>query len=282
MTAPHLLSRRAIISVSGTNAETFLNGLLTVSVSGIAPNEMRYGALLTPQGKIIADMLVAHEGEAFLFDCDATVAANLLKRLNLFRLRAHVAIEERSDLGVVVFEGMVDPRAPSAPRRRIATRASASEADAAQYHARYHAARIAAGVAEQGVDFVSEDVFPADINMDLVGGIDFKKGCFVGQEVVSRMKRRGNARRRTLRATVAAETPAPSPALPWPVLAGDFEIGMLTSISGDQGLARVRIDRMAEAQAKGEAITANGAPVVFDSPPWLAGELAALKEAKAS
>ena len=276
MPAPHLLSRRAIISVTGTDAETFLNGLLTVSVSGIAPNEMRYGALLTPQGKIIADMLVAREGEAFLFDCDQAIAANLLKRLNLFRLRAHVAIEENRDMGVVVFDGMVDPRSPSAPRRRIVARASASEADPTQYHA----SRIAAGIAEQGVDFAAEEVFPADINMDLVGGIDFKKGCFVGQEVVSRMKRRGNARRRTLRATVAAGTPAPSPALPWPVLAGDFEIGMLTSISGDQGLVRVRIDRMAEAQAKGEQITANGAPVVFDNPPWLAGELAALKEAK--
>jgi tRNA-modifying protein YgfZ len=271
MTASHLLSRRAIISVSGTDAEAFLNGLLTVSVSGIAPSEMRYGALLTPQGKIIADMLVAYEGEAFLLDCDGAIAANLLKRLNLFKLRAHVVIEERGDLGVVVFDGMVDPRAPLAPRRRIVPRASAIEADAAQYHA----ARISAGIADQGVDFGPEEVFPADINMDLLGGVDFKKGCFVGQEVVSRMKRRGNARRRTLRATIAADTPAPSP-----ILANGFEIGMLTSISGDQGLARVRIDRMAEAQAKGEAITTNGAPLVFDDPPWLAGELAALKEAK--
>jgi folate-binding protein YgfZ len=272
MTAPHLLSRRAIISVSGTDAETFLNGLLTVSVSGIAPSEMRYGALLTPQGKIIADMLVAREGDAFLLDCDGAIGANLLKRLNLFRLRAHVAIEERGDLGVVVFDGVADPRSPSAPRRRIAPRASASEGDAAQYHD----ARISAGIAEQGVDFGPEDVFPADINMDLMGGVDFKKGCFVGQEVVSRMKRRGNARRRTLKASVTSAT-APSP-----ILANGFEIGMLTSISGDQGLARVRIDRMAEAQAKGEAITANGAPVVFDNPLWLASELAALKEAKAA
>lgn len=273
MPAPHLLSRRTIISVTGTDAETFLNGLLTVSVSGMSRSDMRYGALLTPQGKIIADMLVVREGEAFLFDCDSAIATNFMKRLNLFKLRAHVAIEERKDLGAFVFDGMVDPRSSSAPRRRIGVRASASEGDAGQYHV----ARIAAGLAEQGVDFASEEVFPADINMDLLGGIDFKKGCFVGQEVVSRMKRRGNARRRTLRVTVAGGTPAPSP-----VLVGDFEIGMLTSISGDQGLARVRIDRMAEAQAKGEAITANGAPVVFDNPPWLAGELAALAETKDS
>ena len=113
--------------------------------------------------------------------------------------------------------------------------------------------------------------------MDLLGGVDFRKGCFVGQEVVSRMKRRGTARRRTLKALLAADTPAPSP-----VLAGGFEIGTLTSVAGRFGLARVRIDRLAGAQAKGEPITADGKPITFDTPPWLADELAALAEAKES
>jgi tRNA-modifying protein YgfZ len=268
-----LLSHRAIISVSGAEAETFLNGLLTASVSGMAPAELRYGALLTPQGKIIADMLIVYEGGAFLIDCDGGGAANLLKRLNMFRLRAKVDIAVRNDLAAIAFDGGHDPREPSAPRRRIGARNDASASDPGEYHA----ARIAAGLAEQGSDFASEDVFPADINMDLVGGVDFRKGCFVGQEVVSRMKRRGNARRRTLKASVAADMSVPAP-----VLAGTFEIGTLTSFSGGAGLARLRIDRLAEAQSKGDPITANGVAVTFDNPPWLAGELAALKEAKSS
>ena len=143
--------------------------------------------------------------------------------------------------------------------------------------AAYHAARIAAGLPEQGVDFATEEVFPADINMDLNGGVDFRKGCFVGQEVVSRMKRRGTARRRTLKASFTADISAPAP-----VLANGFEIGLLTSVSGSAGLARVRIDRMADALAKNESITAGGQPIRLDNPPWLASELAAMGEAKES
>jgi folate-binding protein YgfZ len=237
----------------------------------MAKDEMRYGALLTPQGKVIADMILSRTGDGFLIDCDRAAAPSLLKRLSLFRLRAAVAITDRSDLGVYAFDGAPDPRSPDAPRRRIAARTTTALSDPA----RYHFARIEAGIPEQGADFGPEEVFPADINMDLLGGIDFRKGCFVGQEVVSRMKRRGTARRRTLKATLAVDTPVQSP-----VLAGGFEIGTLTSVAGNIGLARIRIDRLAEAQAKGETITTGGAPAAFDSPPWLAGEIAALAEAR--
>jgi folate-binding protein YgfZ len=188
----------------------------------------------------------------------------------MFRLRAAIAVEERSDLGVTAFEGSPDPRSPLAPARRVGAGATGGGDIAA-----YHAARIAAGLAEQGIDFGAEEVFPADINMDLNGGIDFRKGCFVGQEVVSRMKRRGTARRRTLTASVAPATSAPVP-----VLAGEFEIGTLTSVSGAAGLARVRIDRMAEAMAKNENITAGGQSIRLGNPPWLGAELAAMTEAK--
>jgi folate-binding protein YgfZ len=272
MSSPVFLDHRAVLVVSGVDAGTFLNGLLTISTLDLSEGEMRYGALLTPQGKVIADMILSRTADGFLIECDASVAPALLKRLRMFKLRAAVAIEERSDLGVTAFEGSPDPRSPLAPARRIGPRPSTSGDIAA-----YHAARIAAGVAEQGVDFGAEDIFPADINMDLNGGIDFRKGCFVGQEVVSRMKRRGTARRRTLRATFTADISAPSP-----VLANGFEIGMLTSVSGGAGLARVRIDRMAEARARGEGITAGGHPIRLDGPPWLAAELAAMAEAKES
>jgi folate-binding protein YgfZ len=269
MQQPLILVDRAIISVTGADAETFLNGILTASTLGLEDEAFRYGALLTPQGKVIADALITRRDDAILLDCNAAAAPALVKRLTLMKLRAAVSIMERADLGVTVFDGAPDPRDERAPRRRITQRATGSDA------APYHTARIAAGLPEQGADFSGEDVFPADINMDLLGGIDFRKGCFVGQEVASRMKRRGTARRRTLKASVGAGAQAGTP-----VLAGDFEIGMLTSISGGAALARLRIDRLAEAEAKGEALTAAGAPVVFDRPDWLAGELAALAEAR--
>ncbi len=272
MSSPVLLDHRAVLVVTGADAGTFLNGLLTVSTLDAPDAESRYGALLTPQGKIIADMILSRIADGFLIDCDASVAPSLLKRLRMFKLRAAVAIEERSDLGVIAFEGAVDPRSAAAPPRRIAARATMAGDIAA-----YHAARIAAGLPEQGVDFATEEVFPADINMDLNGGVDFRKGCFVGQEVVSRMKRRGTARRRTLKASFTADISAPAP-----VLANGFEIGLLTSVSGSAGLARVRIDRMADALAKNESITAGGQPIRLDNPPWLASELAAMGEAKES
>jgi folate-binding protein YgfZ len=272
MSSPVFLDHRAVLVVTGPDAGTFLNGLVTVSTLDVPEGESRYGALLTPQGKIIADMILTRMADGFLVECDASVSTALLERLRMFKLRAAVAIEERSDLGVTAFEGLADPRSPLAPKRHIGPR-HATGGDVAAYHA----ARIAAGIPEQGIDFGVEDVFPADINMDLNGGVDFRKGCFVGQEVVSRMKRRGTARRRTLKVTCAADIPAPAP-----VLANGFEIGMLTSVSGGAGLARVRIDRMAVAMAKNEEIAAGGQPIRLDNPPWLASELAAMTEARES
>lgn len=274
MQQPLRLSQRAIISVTGPEAEPFLNNILTASTIGLETIAYRYGALLTPQGKVIADMLIARGDDAILLDCARIAAPAVLKRLTLMKLRAAVSIVAREDLAVFAFAGWPDPRDPHAPRRRIAPVADVPHDDTA-----YHAARVAAGLSEQGSDFGIEEVFPADINMDLLGGIDFRKGCFVGQEVVSRMKRRGTARRRTLRAQASASVASPAP-----VVADGFEIGTLTSFSGGAGLARVRIDRLSEAEAAGQAITANGVVLTFDKPGWLAGELAALaagKEAKA-
>lgn len=269
MHEPLFLSNRAIVSVSGADADTFLNGIVTASTLELATDAYRYGALLTPQGKVIADAIIGRRDDAITLDVASIAAHALVKRLTLMKLRAAVTIAERPDLGVTVFAGLPDPRDPRAPHRQIGPRGDASDP------APYHAARIAAGLAEQGVDFGLEEVFPADINMDLLGGVDFRKGCFVGQEVASRMKRRGTARRRTLKARVSSILAAPTP-----ILADGFEIGLLTSFSGGDALARVRIDRMAEAQAAGHAFTAGEAVVTFDTPGWLAGELAALTEAK--
>ena len=167
------------------------------------------------------------------------------------------------DLRRDAFAGAADPRNADAPLRSVApidaTPALTSTED-------YHARRIACGLAEQGFDFETGDVFPADINMDAQSGVDFSKGCFVGQEVVSRMKRRGTARRRTLAFRFdAGVTPSPGP-----VVADDFEIGAITSVSGEMGLGRVRVDRLAEAENAGHPLRVNDHECRAIWPDWLA------------
>lgn len=275
MSLPVLLDSRAVLAVNGADAETFLNGLLTCATLGLAPGETRAGALLTPQGKISAETLLTRTAEGFLIDCDAGAAPVLLKKLGLFRLRAAVAITPRDDLGVIVFDGEPDPRSPAAPRRRVVPREGASSGDAA----RHHVARIAACVPEQGADYGVDDVFPADVNMDLGPGIDFRKGCYVGQEVVSRMRRRGTARRRTLQVEFPGQGEPSGGAQPLaPILAADgSEVGVLTSRAGAHGLARVRIDRLGAGAA---SFTAGGSRLAILRPPWLADEIAAIAAAK--
>jgi folate-binding protein YgfZ len=275
MPLPVRLDQRAVVSVNGADAETFLQGLLTQSALDMTAGDRRYGALLAPQGKVIADMILERTSDGFLLDCDRAAAAGLVKRLTLFKLRAAVSIAERADLCVVAFDGVADPRSLLAPTRLITT--DAPNENIAGMDA-YREALVAAGLAEQGVDFAAEAVFPADINMDLIGGIDFRKGCFVGQEVVSRMKRRGTARRRTL----GVSAPGGERLTLAPVLAGADEIGALTSLapSGARGLARIRIDRMTEADAACAAFAIGGVAVAIDRPAWLAAEIAALHEAK--
>ncbi|MDZ4759624.1 MAG: folate-binding protein [Alphaproteobacteria bacterium] len=273
MSAPVRLLHREVLAVTGPDAEPFLQGLLTNDVLGMAPGARRYAALLTAQGKVIADFLLERgdperSGEGYLIDCAAAAGHSLLKRLRMFRLRAAVAVDERPDLAVIAFAGAPDPRSPNASARAFAARLS----DAADDPAAYHSARISAGLPEQGIDFGVEDVFPADINMDVLNGVDFRKGCFVGQEVVSRMKRRGTARRRT----IGTALPLAAPDLPCPILANGLEIGVLTSAAGRHGLARVRIDRMAQAAAAGHSFSVGDLPLNFEQPSWMAEEIAAL------
>ncbi len=274
MSSAVLLPHRSVLGVHGPDARVFLQNILTLdTVSGPA-DAHGYGALLTPQGKILSDMILVPDGDGFLLDVDTSAAADLSRRLSMFRLRSNVVIAARDDLAVAAFAGAPDPRSPLTPHRNIVTRADLEEPSGADL-ARYHAARIAAGLAEQGSDFGPAEVFPADINMDLLGGVDFRKGCYVGQEVVSRMKRRSTARRRTLTLTVPDDVAAPAP-----VLAGDTEIGVVTSTAGGRALARLRIDRLAEADAAGHSVTVGGHPVAVIRPDWLEGELRQLAAAR--
>jgi folate-binding protein YgfZ len=267
------LEDRGIVRVSGEDAAAFLQNLLTNDVEALAPHEARYAALLTPQGKILFDFLVVHApadaGASYLLDCDRARAADLAKRLSLYKLRAKVAIaDESADHGVIAYwhgepenaPGGVfyrDPRALGLGHRAILPRAMAiavGEADVGEYEA----LRISLGVPKGGVDFAFGDAFPHDADMDLLGGVDFKKGCYVGQEVVSRMKHRGEARKRVVRVRLEGAGPAPGVE----VTDGERPVGVLGSSSGRHALALLRLDRVEEAKVAERSLVAGGVELV--------------------
>jgi len=265
------LEDRGVLRVAGEEAASFLQGLLTNDVQSLAVGAARYAALLSPQGKILFDFLAlrvpAESGTAFLIDCPADRLGELAKRLGFYRLRAKVMItDESADLAVVAFWDAppseapggflyVDPRDPRLGWRAILPRAAA--AAAAGGVDEYEAHRISLGVPRGGVDFAYADIFPHDANLDLLHGVDFEKGCYVGQEVVSRMRHRGALRKRTVRVALSGAAPA----LGTPVLAGETPVGTLGSAANGLALALVRLDRVEDARTAGVALTAGGVGV---------------------
>ncbi len=260
---PIFLKDRGVVRVAGPDAAAFLQGLLTNDVEKLADGAARYAALLSPQGKILFDLIVhRRDAQTFLIDAPADKAGELAKRLGFYKLRAKVEVADVSaDYAVVAGgDGPADPRAPGLGARRVVARAEApAEDDAAR--AAYEGLRIALGVPAGGVDFAYGDAFPHDVNMDLLHGVDFAKGCYVGQEVVSRMKHKGTARRRIAR--VRLDGPAPAPGTP--VLDGELPVGALGAAAGGQALALLRLDRAEEAAAAGRALTAGAATVTLDA-----------------
>lgn len=256
MTGEFRLDDRGVVRVAGAEAEHFLQNLVTNDVEGLEIGQSRFAALLTPQGKILFDFLIHRRGaQEFLLDVAADKAAELAKRLALYRLRAKIEIsEESARLAVVVaLEGAPpDPRA-ALGARRIVERAQAPQGDASA-HAAYEARRVAAGVPQGGKDFAYGDAFPHDVNMDLFNGVDFKKGCYVGQEVISRMRHRGEIRRRVVR-VAALDAPLETGA---PVLDGNLAVGAVGTVAGGEALALLRVDRADDAEREGRTLTAGG------------------------
>ncbi|MGJ5203051.1 YgfZ/GcvT domain-containing protein [Bradyrhizobium sp. HKCCYLR20261] len=282
------LDDRGVVQVSGDDARKFLNGLVTTDVTKLVPGEARFGALLTPQGKIIIDFLVAQAptgeaGERFLLDCPRALAQALADKLNLYKLRAKLTVANLSDqVGVIaVWDGTPgaaldlcfrDPRhealgdrviAPQAELAEIAAGLGADIAVAADYEAH----RIDHAVPRGGLDFMYGDAFPYETNMDRLHGVDIGKGCYVGQEVVSRMHHRGTTRTRT--AKVLIDGPSPEPGTP--ILAGEKSIGTMGSAAAQKGLALLRIDRAAEAMEAGTPLTAGGLTLRIADPDALQG-----------
>jgi folate-binding protein YgfZ len=187
----------------------------------------------------------------------------------MYRLRAKADIEEARDLTVLAAWGgapqapglsFADPRRPELGLRILAASPVAANATEAEYHAH----RIALGVPEAGKDYALGDTFPHEANFDVLNGVSFTKGCFVGQEVVSRMQHRGTARKRIV--IVEADAPLPPGA---EITAGAAAIGTIGSTAGNLGLALLRLDRAGEARSKGEALVAGGVPVAVRLPDYL-------------
>ena len=227
------LRDRSFLRVTGAEAESFLHNLITTDLVSLGVDEARPGALLTPQGKILFDFMIWRDGSGFLLETDAVQKDGLLKRLTMYRLRAPVDFAATESEGVTVAWG--EDTAESRRDSRFAkagitlTRTPGQHGDDTE--TLYQTLRIGNGIAVSGLDFALQDAFPHDVLMDLNGGLGFRKGCYVGQEVVSRMQHRGTARRRVVIVTGSTDLPATGTEL----TAGGKPIGTLGSTDGHQG-----------------------------------------------
>jgi len=273
------LPDRGVVKIAGDDALAFLNNLITSDIGDLAPGQARFGALLTPQGKIVVDFLVtAEHGGGLLIDCPRDLAQPLATKLGFYKLRAKVTVENLSDkFGVLaVWNGepatkpepaFTDPR-DAALGARVLVPADQAETTAkllgAEFvdAAAYEAHRITRGVPRGGTDFAYGDAFPHEANMDRLAGIAFDKGCYIGQEVVSRMQHRGTARTRIVPVTFDG----PAPTAGTEIRAADKPIGTLGASAAGRGLALIRTDRALDALDAGAALQAGDITIHLADP----------------
>lgn len=279
------LTNRALLHIGGSEAETFLQGLITFDMDRLKDRASGFGALLAPQGKLLFDFFVVPMNGGYLLDTLAEAGTDLAKRLTMYKLRADVTVSDMSEVISVLalvapseeaerneLPGTIvpDPRHIGLGHRAYLLEAELGvaltnaavvidEADS------YLSKRIAYGVPEAPLDFTYGNVFPHDINLDQMNAVGFEKGCFVGQEVVSRMKHRGTARRRIVLVSSADELPDSGTE----ITVEKKTIGTLGSVSANEGLAAVRLDRVNDAMADGHFIKAGAVQVTLAIPDWV-------------
>jgi tRNA-modifying protein YgfZ len=250
-----MLPDRAVIAISGDGALAFLHNLLTCDVANLGQGQAAYGALLSPQGKILHDIFVFNAGDQILLDCALEQRDALLQKLMMYKLRAKLTITARDDLEIAVGdEGYCDPRMAAMGHRFFAAKGAFAAGDG------YHAARISVGLADSVQDIGTNNLFPHEANLDQFGGVNFTKGCYVGQEVVSRMQHRGTARSRIL--PVIGQWLNKSDA----VTSEGKTIGEILSTTGTAALALIRLDRLADATAP---LLSNAVTVKVQKPDWI-------------
>ncbi len=259
-----ILTERAQIHVGGPDAQHFLHNLVTTDIDGLPQGVWMAGALLTAQGKVLFAFLAAREGDGFVLELNAQDAADFHKRLKFYRLRAKVELSEPLPVTIAVAwdVGATDPVAQKDGRFASVDvwRSARSEFAHGDVDA-WTLLRIGHGVAEPHIDYACSDVFPHDVNLDQVHGVSFKKGCYVGQEVVSRMQHRGTARKRLM--VAMGESPVTSGA---EIKAGGKAAGNIGSVSGTYALALVRLDRIRDALDRSEPVTAGDVTITLQFP----------------
>lgn len=274
-----LLPHRRLMRVSGSEAGPFLDNLLTADVGGLEQSEARFAALLTPQGKIISDMFVVKDQDGYWIDYPSRVGDTLLKRLLMYRLRSKVDMMDGSENDQIVAgwqqplpqqgAAFTDPRLSTLGWRAIVPLDAGLSADVAIEA--YNAHRVALGVPEGGRDFAYGDAFPHEADMDQLHGVDFHKGCYVGQEVVSRMQHRAIARTRVVPVRFVEGLAAPEGT---EAVAAGKVLGRIGSTGANgQALALLRLDRVSDAVTAGEPLTAGGLAFKLERRDWIQFEL---------
>ncbi len=264
--AAHLASR-ALIAITGPDWRSYLQSLITQDVECLAAGSLAFGALLTPQGRLLFDLFVAAADEGCRLDCAAPHRDALIERLALYRLRAKVEIA-RDETPVWALWGGAsaprgwwpDPRLPGLGFRAFGIDPPA-EANAAG-EVDYDRFRLDLGVPGPD-DWGFDRTYPIEANFDLLGGIDFQKGCFVGQETTSRMKRRADLKSRM--GPILFEGPAP--AFGSELLAGELRAGQALTGAPGRAMALLRLDRM----DLGPRVLADGRAWRPDLPAWISG-----------
>jgi hypothetical protein len=263
------LTDRGLVRIAGEDARTLLQDVISCDVETLPDATARVGALLTPQGKILFEFLISRVGkDGFLFDMDRDQVRGFVQRMTMYRLRAKADIEEVEGLPVnACWDCPHDPALTADerfPEGLSAYRSYGAIPAASKSMDDYTRLRIDAGVAEGGRDYGLSEAFPHDVLMDLNNGVSMKKGCFVGQEVVSRMQHRGTARRRIVQ--VAAEQSLPPCGAS--LTADGRVLGQLGTVLGNNGLALVRTDRVGKAIDEDTAIFAGDVVVRLTLPNW--------------
>jgi tRNA-modifying protein YgfZ len=268
MSLIHLASR-GVVRVSGPDAATLLNGLLTNDVTQASASEAIYAAMLTPQGKYLFDMFVLTLApDVFLLDVSR--ASDFAKRLTMYRLRSKVTIEDLSaELGVFAavqasrtvegHQAYPDPRLATLAQRVIAPHQEAASEGS------YRAHCLALGVPDPAADLLVEKDFIMEGLFDELHGLDHHKGCYVGQEMTSRMKRRTSVKNKLCR----VRFDGPPPAFETPILADGWEVGRMRSASEGIGIAMIRFDRARKAMSERHALMAGDVALTLAPPDWL-------------
>lgn len=240
------MTTRTVLRISGSDRQEFLQGLITNDIAGLSGG-LVYAALLTPQGKFIVDFFLEARDDAILLDVDSAYAAALFQRLSMYKLRADVSIE---DTQLIVSRGvnnappgaLPDPRHPAMGWRLIGETDQSQDVD-------WDAIRVAHLIPETGIE-LTPDSYILEAGFEALHGVDFTKGCYVGQEVTARMKHKTELRKGLTRVTIDGTAPVGTP-----IMAGDKEVGTLFTQSGGQAIAYLRFDR-----AKGD-LTAGSAQI---------------------